>query len=115
MSVHPLKRRILFAAALVLSAAPLFALNPAARSEARMVYSPALHRIVLYGGSSAVDRGTKITYDLSDTWERSTSQWVQRFPAHSPGKRSAHVMAYDPSQSRVLLFGGRAGNTAFDD
>jgi hypothetical protein len=115
MSVQSLKSRFLVATALVLSAAPLFALNPSARSEARMVYSPALHRTVLYGGSSPVDRGTKLAYELSDTWERTITQWVQRFPAHNPGPRAAQVMVYDPTQSRILLFGGRTGTSFFND
>src|SRR5947207_6703525 len=115
MSVQSPKRHLLVAVALVLSAAPLFALNPSARSEVRMVYSPALHRTVLYGGSSPIDRGTKLAYELSDTWERTTSLWVQRFPAHNPGPRAAHVMVYDPRGSRVLLFGGRTGTTVFGD
>ena len=101
MKVQSPKSRFLVSAALVLSAAPLFALNPSARYEARMVYSPALHRTVLYGGSSPVDRGTKLAYEFSDTWERTLTQWVQRFPAHNPGPRAAHVMVYDPTQSRV--------------
>src|SRR5258705_254806 len=111
MSVQSLKSRFLVSATLVLSAAPLFALNPSARSEARMVYSPAIHRTVLYGGSSPIDRGTKLAYEFSDTWERTITQWVQRFPAHNPGPRAAQVMVYDPTQSRVLLFGGRTGTS----
>ena len=66
MSVHQPKRRFLVSIALVFSAAPLFALNPSARSESRMVFSPATHRIVLYGGSSGLDRGTKLIYELDE-------------------------------------------------
>src|SRR5204863_10137016 len=98
MSVQSLKSRLLVSAALVLSAAPLFALNPSARSETRMVFSPALHRTVLYGGSAGVDHGTKLSYELADTWERTASAWVQRFPAHNPGPRTAHVMVYDSTR-----------------
>jgi hypothetical protein len=115
MSVQQLKRRFLVSFALVLSATPLFALNPAARSESRMVFSPALHRIVLYGGSTNIDRGTAQVYELDDTWERVGTQWVQRFPAHNPGKRSAHVMVYDSGRGRILLFAGRTGNTILND
>src|SRR5689334_24782233 len=106
MSVQQLKLRILVPLALALSAAPLFALNPGARSEARMVFSPATHSIVLYGGSTGLDRGTNLIYELDDTWERIGSQWVQKFPAHNPGKRGAYVMDYDSKRGRVLLFGG---------
>ena len=115
MSVHQLKRRFLVSFALVLSAAPLFALNPAARSDARMVYSPATHTIVLFGGSTGVDRGTKLIYELDDTWERVGTQWIQRFPSHNPGKRGGHVMVYDSGRARVLLFGGQDGTVGLDD
>src|SRR5437763_784551 len=115
MSVHQPKRRFLVSIALALSAAPLFALNPAARSEARMVFSPATHRTVLYGGSTGLDRGTNTVYELDDTWERVGTQWVQRFPAHNPGKRGAHVMVYDSGRGRVLMFGGHVGTTGLDD
>ena len=80
-----------------------------------MVYSPAIHRTVLYGGSSPVDRGTAKSYELGDTWERTGSVWLQKYPAHDPGKRGAHVMVYDSDNGRVLLFGGHAGTTAFND
>jgi hypothetical protein len=115
MSVHSLKRRFLAPSVLFLFAAPLFALNPAARSESRMVYDPAIHRVVLYGGSSPVDRGTKQTYELNDTWERTQVRWIQHFPAHNPGKRGAHVMVWDSNRNRVLLFGGHNGSTALND
>ena len=115
MSVHQPKRRFLVSIALALSAAPLFALNPAARSESRMVFSPATHRTVLYGGSTGLDRGTNTVYELDDTWERVGTQWVQRFPAHNPGKRGAHVMVYDSGRGRVLMFGGHVGTTGLDD
>jgi hypothetical protein len=115
MSVHQLKRRILVSLALVLSAAPLFALNPAARSEPRMVFAPNLHVTVLFGGSTPVDRGTAKIYELDDTWERQGSQWIQRFPAHNPGARGAHLMIYDSKRGRVVLFGGHNGNTDLND
>jgi len=80
-----------------------------------MVYSAALHRLVLYGGSTSVDAGTKVAYDLNDTWEYTGVRWIQRFSAHNPGRRSAHVMVYDSNRNRILLFGGRAGTAAFSD
>jgi len=115
MSVHFPKRRFFVSLALVFSAAPLFALYPSARTEARMVYSASLHRMVLYGGSTPVDAGTKVAYELNDTWEYIGVRWIQRFPANNPGRRSAHVMVYDSNRNRVLLFGGRAGTAAFND
>jgi hypothetical protein len=115
MGVHSPKRRFLATAVVLFAAAPLFALSPTARNEARMVYAQDLHRVVLFGGSTPVDRGTKLSYELNDTWEKTSSRWIQRFPAHSPSPRGAHVMVYDPQRARVVLFGGRTGTTAFND
>src|SRR5262245_48333030 len=115
MSVFYASRRALASAALVFAAAPLFALSPSARNEVRMVFSEATHRVVMYGGSTPLDRGTKTAYQLADTWERTGLRWVQRFPAHNPGRRAAHVMIYDSARGRVVLFGGFAGTTNFDD
>ncbi len=80
-----------------------------------MVYSADLHRIVLFGGSTPIDRGTSLAYELNDTWEKTSARWIQRFPAHDPGRRAAHVMSYDPVRARVVLFGGRVGTTNLND
>src|SRR5262249_14535282 len=68
-----------------------------------------------YGGASPLDHGTKISYELSDTWVRASAQWLQLFPEHNPGKRAAHTMVYDSIRGRMLLFGGRTGTTALED
>lgn len=115
MSVHPLKARFLVAATVLFAAAPVFALYPSARTETRMVFDNATHKIVLFGGISSVDRGTKLPYEFGDTWERSGIRWVQKFPNHSPSKRSAHTMIYDSARERVVLFGGRTGTTNLND
>ena len=115
MSVHSLKRRFLVPLALAFSAAPLFALNPSARNEVRMVFSPAIHRVVLYGGSTPIDHGTNKAYELSDTWERTTSKWIQRFPNHNPGPRGANAMVYDSNRNLVVVFGGHNAFSDYND
>jgi len=80
-----------------------------------MVYSPTLHRLVLFGGVTSVDRGTKTPYDLGDTWEFTGIRWIQQFPAHSPQKRAAHTLVYDSNRDQMVLFGGRSGNAGLND
>ena len=115
MRDHSLKRSLLLSIVSLFAAPALFAGYPSARLETRMVFSPALHRTVLYGGITTTDRGTKQAYDLSDTWEWYGSRWAQRFPAHNPGPRSGHVMVYDANRQRIVLFGGRHGFADFSD
>ena len=114
MSVSTL-RRLFLTAALVLSAQALLAANPSARTGARMVFDESSGFTVLFGGVSPNDAGTIQAYDPADTWLWNGQRWLQRFPSHNPPGRASHVMVYDPNRSRVVLFGGRTGNTDLND
>jgi hypothetical protein len=103
------KRTALLALLVMLTAGAAFAAAPGARFEARMVYDTKIQRIVLYGGISALDGGTKLQYDMDDTWEWNGARWIQRFTPVSPGPRSSHMMVFDSNRQRVLLFGGKNG------
>lgn len=116
MSEHSLLRRLFLSIPILLVAAPAaFAANPPARFRAPLQYVPTLRRAVLFGGATAVDGGTKISYELRDTWEWSGGRWTQRFPAHSPAARSGHDLVYDAARDRLVLFGGHSGKTDFND
>jgi hypothetical protein len=65
-----------------------------------MAYDAALGQAVLFGGSNG--GGTP----LNDTWVWDGTNWTQADPANSPSGRVWADMAYDPQQSRVVLFGG---------
>src|SRR5438067_3713471 len=106
MSVLPLKRNFVLAAAALLAAHIASAATPGARYETRMVYDANVKRIVLFGGTTAIDAGTRLAYDLDDTWEWNGARWVERFLDVHPSKRSAHVMVWDSNRSRTILFGG---------
>jgi hypothetical protein len=100
-------RTVIATGALLLAAPVLFANNPSGRSDTKLVYDPVSTLDILYGGSTALDPGTKVPYDLGDTWEWNGDRWRQRITVHSPGPRSAHALVYDSNRSRILLFGGR--------
>jgi hypothetical protein len=59
---------------------------------------------VVFGGSDAVS-------GLTDTWTGDGTRWTKRSPTISPPARRGldyiNYMAWDPSHSRVVLFGGR--------
>jgi len=114
MSDHSLKRGFLFCIFL-LAAGSAFAATPSGRYETKMVWDPAIHRAVLFGGLTAIDAGTKMQYDLADTWEWTGSRWLQVFPPHSPPARSGESMVFDSARNRVVIFGGRLAKTNLND
>ncbi|MEA2328648.1 MAG: large repetitive protein [Thermoanaerobaculia bacterium] len=115
MSDHSLKRGFFFSLLFLLAAGSAFAVTPTARYQARMVWDPALHRAVLFGGLTAIDAGTKLQYDLGDTWEWTGIRWLQVFPAHNPSARAAESMVFDSARNRVVIFGGRLGKLNLND
>jgi hypothetical protein len=50
-----------------------------------------------------------------DTWEWDGTDWSQRLPNTRPPSRCYASLAYDASRSRVVLFGGQAGQTFLQD
>jgi len=110
-----MKRNLLVAILSTLVTTSLFAINPSARYETRMAYDPVNGQSVLFGGITAVDSGTKKAYHLNDTWSWTGSRWIQRFPAHVPGARAGHVMVYDSTRNRIVMFGGRNDTTDLND
>jgi N-acetylneuraminic acid mutarotase len=115
MSDHSLKRSFLFSILFLLGASGAFAASPSARFESRMVWDTAIHRAVLFGGRTALDSGTKTSYELGDTWEWTGVRWIQRFLAHNPPVRGAHSMVFDSTRNRVVIFGGRQAKLNLND
>ncbi|MBV8516609.1 MAG: hypothetical protein JO197_04320 [Acidobacteria bacterium] len=111
MRVLTPKRLFLSVASLVFLTTSSFASNPSPRANARMAYDVANANAVLFGGQSAFDPGTQLSYDSNETWIWGGNRWTQRFPAHQPPPRTAHTMTYDSLRQRVVLFGGRRSPT----
>jgi hypothetical protein len=114
MSDHSLKRGFLFCIFL-LAAGTAFAATPSGRYETKMVWDRAIHRAVLFGGLTSLDAGTKVQYDLGDTWEWTGNRWLQVFPPHNPPARSGESMVFDSARNRVVIFGGRLAKTNLND
>jgi hypothetical protein len=110
-----LKRQVVLAILAVFTATAAFATNPSARYETRMVWDAQSMHMILFGGATGTDSGTRKIYRLDDTWEFSGSRWVQRYPAHTPAGRSAHSMVYDTNRSRIVMFGGRSDTADLGD
>src|SRR5687768_7172827 len=110
MTSRPSSLRLLLASALLLASTTLLADAPSARTQARIVYDPEFKRMILFGGSTALDAATRSTIELNETWEWTGNQWFQRYTATTPPGRSTHAMVYDSNRSRIVMFGGRTGS-----
>ncbi len=76
--------------------APLRSLHAMAYDEGRGV-------TVLFGGRREDNSGI----EYADTWEWDGQVWRERYGVTAPPRRSFHEMAYDASNQRVLVYGGR--------
>jgi hypothetical protein len=108
MSVLTRNRILSFTAAISLIATASFASAPTARTQARLIYDRASTNLILFGGESPNDNGTKQAYALDETWSWNGVRWMRLYPAHSPGGRSAFSFVYDTARNRAVLFGGAA-------
>jgi len=81
--------------------APCSTTMPITRRGAAMAYDPVSKVSVLFGGYN-VTTGTQ-----SDTWTWNGSAWSP-VVGSGPSKRQHHMMTYDTTGSRVLLFGGES-------
>jgi hypothetical protein len=109
MSVFTRHRITFIACAALLAAPAVFAAAPSGRTATRMVFDAKTAHMILFGGTTKLDNGTRQSYDLDDTWEWNGDRWIQDHPAHAPHGRSFHTMVYDSNHSRTVLFGGKSG------
>jgi len=81
---------------------------PSARNGMAMAYQTSQTRVVLFGGFEA---GTNVR--LNDTWTFDGITWSPLNPETPPPVRNYHAMVFDPSVSRILLFGGNNSGSVF--
>jgi galactose oxidase-like protein len=84
---------------------------PPPRRSGALAYDPSLSGLVLYGGHNASGGGLKGWYGVfGDTWLFQAGVWRQLHPANSPGPRAEELVAFDPSESELVMFGGYQQN-----
>jgi hypothetical protein len=110
-----LTRKTLLSAALLLCAQAVFANYPSARTAPGMFYDPTTSQTILFGGQTAVDAGTKVAYDLNETWSWNGTEWREIYTAAAPSGRSAFGLAYDSKRARGVLFGGLTRTEKLND
>ena len=67
-----------------------------------MASNPRTGKVLLFGGEVSLSAG----FGLNDTWEWNGKTWFRIYPNTVPPGRSGHMMTYDPSSNRILMFGG---------
>jgi N-acetylneuraminic acid mutarotase len=76
--------------------------SPTPRDMHSMAYDSVAHKMVIFGGA-------KLNSNVnSETWlyDVATNTWTNPNPSPKPSYRWGHVMAFDASQGKVVLFGG---------
>jgi MYXO-CTERM domain-containing protein len=86
--------------------------GPQARSGAAMAYDAARNKFVLFGGRA----GSGYNYEDTWEWDPTTGAWTDVTTAGShPAARAQHVMVWESSTGKVLLFGGgRSDSNSYD-
>ncbi len=80
--------------------------SPSARQLHSIVYDAAHGQVLLFGGVFAGGTDPRAGNFFGDTWIWDGTNWNQKSPQTSPRSRYAFGMAYDSTQSHVVLFGG---------
>ena len=87
---------------------------PPVRAFTSAVYDATSNRMIAFGGFNG-------SY-LGDLWVLTnangtggTPSWLQLTPSASPSPRSGHSAVYDAANNRMIVFGGRTGNTALGE
>jgi len=91
-------------------------LAPQATISAAIAYDSKSQKAILFGGTNAVLVNNAWQQQwLNETWEFNGNAWKKLSPANSPDSREKHMMAYDESRNRIVLFGGTSNGSLFDD
>jgi hypothetical protein len=88
-------------------------LGPGSRARHRLAFHEPTGEVVLYGGN--VPHGGQGFNVVGDTWTWDGAKWTKREPAHTPGPRFMHAMAYHAPSKGVMLYGGVFNERNADD
>ncbi len=75
-------------------------------------YDPIRQRLIIFGGAQE-DRNDAVALGRMWTWDG--VQFEEVSPAMLPPARHSAVMVWDSVRNQIVLFGGRDGQTLFDD
>ena len=90
------------------------ALEPTDRTQAGFAFDAADGYVVMFGGQNQSGASNATDY-YNDTWTYRGGAWISQTVGPSPSPRRGAMMAYDPSEGAVILFGGSNGSAYFND
>lgn len=87
------------------------ATSPLSRWGHAIAFDPVHERTILFGGyGPEYPTGTP----LGDTWEYDGTNWIETSPSVSPSANEQHILVYEGTHEKILLFGGfGSGETWF--
>ena len=90
--------------------------DPEARFAHAMVFDGASNKLLLYGGCARRHSIGYCDQRLDDLWAYDGTSWQglcrnQACDVSAPAPRNGPALAYDPTQRRTLMFGGRVRET----
>jgi len=85
--------------------------KPSGRSSHSMAYDSKNNVVVLFGGYD----GSNNEKDDTWTYDVASDTWTQKSPSTKPSVRRKHVIVYDSSSNKIVLFGGDVNNNRKDD
>lgn len=79
--------------------------TPSARYGSAMVYDPVLQKAIFFGGGYQEGASYQL---FNDMWlyDLTTNLWTEINPTVKPSARSGHMMVYDSTNHKTILFGG---------
>ena len=88
--------------------------SPVHRCGQGMAYDEESDRIIMFGGFGCKGVNDSV---YSDTWsyDYNSNTWTQMSPKNQPSERMYFAIAYDKSNDRIVLWGGRKLEPIFDN
>ena len=90
---------------------PSVANQPTGRFDHAMAFDPANGRVLLQGGCVNPGSFGQCSQTIGETWEWDGTRWIARNLSPNPGSRDRHAMVFDAARQRIVLFGGRGGQS----
>ena len=88
---------------------------PGARGSHSAVYDPSSQRMIMFGGDTSGTPNAE-AWLLIGAFNPASASWQLLVPSTAlPTARSGHTAVYDPTQDRMVVFGGFVGSSVTDE
>ena len=88
--------------------------EPRDRTQAAFAFDPAEGAVILFGGEN--QSGSSNASDFyNDTWTYRSGTWTSSQLTPSPSPRRGAMLAFDPAEGALVLFGGSTATAYYND